>query len=135
MLLELLTLKERLPQSFHDLFLIGGQTIGVCRVYGGQIHVFHGIFLSADCHRLFFIIDLIQKKPVVHLKFGMSFNHLSFQLKLHNGNCLVDFHIHTQIFGIVICVVLDGKSIAVHIFIHVQGKGGKRDQVDPITVL
>ena len=44
-------------------------------------------------------------------------------------------HIQTQILGIIVCVVLDGKGFTVGIPVGIQRKRGKRDEVDSISFL
>ena len=47
----------------------------------------------------------------------------------------MDLHVKTQILGVIVCIKLNGKGIAVYILISLHGKGGKRDQIDTVAVL
>ncbi len=60
---------------------------------------------------------------------------LSLQFKLQDGNRLVHLHVKAQILGIVVGVILDGKSAAIRVLIGFHGKGGKGYQVDAIAIL
>ena len=134
MLLQLLTLDKRLTQTLHDLLLFHRQLIWALFFHSRKIHILHVIFLPVDRYRLFLIIDMIQKQPVVHVKFRPAHDQLSFQLELKNGDRLVHFHIQTQILRIVLGIIFDGKSIAVRVFIDFYRKSGKRYQIDAITL-
>ena len=47
----------------------------------------------------------------------------------------MNLHIQIQILGVIVRIIFDGKSVAVHILIGIQGKGGKGNQIDSIAVL
>ena len=135
MALQFFTARKYLLQAHHDLALFFGQLVRMFRIHGREIHVLHGIFFAVQCNDLPFEIDPVQQHPVFHMELGVTHDQLPLQLELQNGNCLMHLGIQSEVLGIVIGVELDGKGIAVGIFVSLQCKGGKRQQVDAVTIL
>ena len=86
-------------------------------------------------HRLPLVVDFVQKKPVVHLKFRVGPDHLALKLELNDCDSLVNLHVKIQVLGIVIRIVADRKCAAVHVLVGFQGKGCKGNQIDPVALL
>ena len=78
---------------------------------------------------------MLKEQSVLHGKFRAPHNQLPLQFELQHGNRLVHLHVQAQIFCVVIRIVLDGKSLTVGIFISIQRKGGKGDQIDAVAFL
>ena len=133
MTLQFFTVHKRMAETIHNNLLLRSQTIGIRRINGGEVHIFHRIIHITDANSTFFKIDLIQKQSVIHLKLRILLNQLTFQLKLYDHDCFVHLHIKFKIFFVIAVIIFDGKKTAVCVRVSIECKCSERNQVDSVT--
>ena len=105
-------------------------------VNGWKIQIPERIFLPFDQDCTGCGVYLIEQQTVLHSKFRVSHDHLSFQLKLHDGDRLVHFLIEHCIPDIIFLFpVIQFKTAARFFVITVHCQSRKRHQIDPISIL
>ena len=135
MLLKLLASQEGTLQPFHDLLLLCAEGIRICRVNGGEIGIFQFVLFPLQQDRAFLIIDPVEKRPVFHIKALLSLYDLTFHLELDHRDRLVDAKVHLCLLRIRLIRSLQFKAGARIIFVYLERKRRKREQVDPVSVL
>ena len=136
MALEFFAFQEGGLKPLHDLRLLGRQGIGVLRVHGGEAAVEKGIVFSADLHRTFFKIQLVEKQLILHLKLGVFMDDLTLQFEHNDGDGFLDPQIPGQVVGVVLVGrIVDLKTFAGIITVDRGGEIGQRNQVDAVAVL
>ena len=89
MLVQLGVVGKVAQQFGHHALLLGCQPVRMLPVYGGEIHILHGIVLvpNPDCTVL--EVYLVQQVAVRHTELPAAVYHISFQLELYDGHRLV----------------------------------------------
>ena len=135
MLLQLFTVPERIDKTFHDKLLFCRQPVRVLRVHGGEMAVQHLIYRAIQTDAASPIIHQMKQVPAFQLEFGMLLCQLPLHLKLYDGDGLVHLDVQFSFAGTACIGPFERETGAGVVPVHVQGKCGQRQQVNPIPLL
>ena len=121
----------------HERFFFFGKLVWAFASCCRQISVKHFIFLLVDYACAFIEVYGFEKLSAFHLEFGMAVDDFGFFLELDYR----DGFVHLCDESVCLLVMLaflaqfsHSKKCAGVVFVCFHGKGGKRKQVDAITV-
>ena len=143
--------EERALQPLHDKLLLLAQPVRVRRVHSREIcvqkpvglsraRVIRRVWIFRKCHRPLFVVDKLHNGAVLHMEFRPLLCNLPLQLKLNDGDRLVDLHVEAGVLRLVLCAdraarILDLEAAARIILVCLQGKGSQRQKIDAVPVL
>ncbi|EJW96034.1 hypothetical protein EVA_15854 [gut metagenome] len=137
-LLQLLTVAERIMNLLHQLPFFLRQLIRIGRVHRREMRIPHLVILPLIHKHAPFEINLFEQLPTLHGKLRTTVNDLSLQLKLDNRNRLVHLRNQAQRLLVVLAIRiihLRHENLTRIIAIHIHGKRSQGQQIDSVAIL
>ena len=132
--LQLFAVLEGEADLIDDQLLADRELVRVFAVDGREVHVLHRPDDAVHGDGLVFVVDLVEKEPVLHFIFGMALHPLAFQLELQDGGGLVHACVEGQVLAEGVGAALDGEGVEIALAVFVDREAHERDQVDAVAV-